>query len=292
MNLLQPVPSVRERNRGCYDNPHSGVGMEFDPLEVAGRGHRLVLHECGFLKGLDWWMFPNAVSPFWRLYYNAIPGHHVVFGKQLIPLAPDQVMLIPDGNTFDTYGNQPVDHFWMTFSLGYAVKSPGAIILPADPATVSQIKTVAESFDGVGTGDRFAIYHGCHSLLHRLLVDIRDQFQPGDRSVALARAVDHMRRNIAEPLHIGAVATIAGVSQRALSDHFQKEYHCSPGQFLTKLRIGEAASLLSSTDQNVDHIAETTGFSDRFYLSRVFKKMTGKSPVQYRKAHTRDIVII
>jgi AraC-like DNA-binding protein len=42
----------------------------------------------------------------------------------------------------------------------------------------------------------------------------------------------------------------------------------------------------------VDHIAETAGFSDRFYLSRVFKTLTGKSPAQYRKAHTRDTVAI
>ena len=262
------------------------------PSDSAECTKHLLPFKGGFLKGLDWWMFPNAVSPFWRLYYNAIPGHHVVFGNQRIPLAPDQLMLIPDGNTFDTHGLQPVDHFWITFSLGYAVNRRGAILLPADPATVSQIASIAGSFDGVGTGDRFAIYHACHTLLHRLIVGIRDQFQPGDRSVALARAVDHMRRNIAEPLQIGAVAAIAGVSQRALSDQFQKEYHCSPGQYLTKLRIGEAATLLSSTDHDVDHIAETAGFSDRFYLSRVFKKMTGKSPVQYRKAHTRDNAVI
>ena len=283
-----PVPSIRALNRGCYDSPHSGVGMEFDPLEVAGTGRRLVLHECGFLKGLDWWMFPNTVSPFWRLYYNAIPGHHVVFAGELVPLGADRIVLIPDGNAFDSRGEGPVDHLWMTFSVGYAVRRLGPIVQPVDAAIVAEIQQLAAAFTGVGSGDRFLIYHGCMALLHRLITGLAEHFQPGERSQALARAVAHMRRSFAAPLNIGEVAAVAGLSQRSLSDHFRKEYHCSPGEFLIKLRVGEAASLLTRTDLDVDQIAEGTGFSDRFYLSRVFKRMTGKSPVQYRKSHRRD----
>lgn len=279
--------SIRALNRGCYDSPHSGVGMEFDPLEMAGAGRRLVLHECGFLRKLDWWMFPNTVSPFWRLYYNAIPGHQVVFDGDEIPLAPDRIVLIPDGNAFDSRGERPVSHFWMTFSVGYAVRQPGPILLAADPAAVAGITQLAEAFTGIGMGDRLAIYHGSLALLHRLIAGMGSYFLPGERSQALARAVAHMRGHFAEQLNIAEVAAAAGLSQRTLSDHFQKEYHCSPGQFLIKLRIGEAASLLTRTDLDVDQIAEGTGFADRFYLSRVFKRMTGKSPVQYRKAHLR-----
>ena len=99
-----------------------------------------------------------------------------------------------------------------------------------------------------------------------------------------------MRRRFAEPIHIAEIAAYAGLSQRALSDHFQKEYHCSPGQFLNKLRIGEAAGMLVRTSASLDTIAQTTGFADRFYLSRVFKRTTGKTPAGYRKQHTRPPV--
>jgi AraC family transcriptional regulator, arabinose operon regulatory protein len=282
-----PAQSVRELNRGCYDSPHSGVGMEFDPLELASLGRRLVLHECGYLRDLDWWMFPNTVSPFWRLYYNSVAGHQVVFPGRTVPLNPDRIVLIPEGNSFDSQGDKPVNHFWLTFSLCFAVRQPGPIVLPADRETIAEIARIAAVFDGIGRGDRLLAYHASQALLHRLVVAIRGELWPGERSLALARAVHEMRRHFAEPIHIAEIAAHAGLSQRTLSDHFQREYHCSPGQFLNRLRIGEAAGMLVRTSASLETIAQATGFADRFYLSRVFKRTTGKTPASYRKQHTR-----
>lgn len=290
--MMFPSPeseNVRERNRGCYESPHSGVGMEFDPLEVATTGRRVVLHECGFLKELDWWIFPNQVSPFWRLYYNFVPGHAVVFGGEAIALAPDRLVLIPEGNSFDSRGEVPVTHFWMTFSVGVAANAPGPIVLPAAKNRIEEIKRIADGFEGVGKGDRFAIYHRSMALLHDLLVEIHGaHLLPGAKSEPLARAIDYMRLNFAKPIQIEKLAKSVAMSQRSLSQHFLKEYHCSPGQFLAKLRVGEAASLLVRTNLGIDEIAESVGYSDRYYLSRVFKRETGKSPAQYRRASRRE----
>jgi AraC-like DNA-binding protein len=262
--------------------------MEFDSLEVHTKGRRVVLHECGFLHGLDWWMFPNQVSPFWRLYYNSVSGHHVVYARREIPLTPDRLVLIPDGHAFDSRGTTQVNHFWMTFSLAYAVAKPGPIVLSADTATIAEIQEIAACFDGIGTGDRLAVYHGSLSLLHRLVLQIRGDLRPGPRSESLARAVEYLHRHFAREVQIAEVARAAGLSPRALSEHFQKEYHCSPMNYLTKLRVGEAAAMLTRSGQDIDSIARATGFADRFYLSRVFKRMTGHSPAQYRRTHQRD----
>lgn len=279
---------VRERNRGCYESPHSGVGMEFDALEVSTAGRRLVLHECGYLSGLDWWMFPNTLSPFWRLYHNFVSGHRVVLPDRKIELTPDRVVLIPHGNVFDSQGRVPVDHFWMTFSLGYAVNTPGPLVLAADLEMVREIRRIARCFDGIGTGDRLEVYHRCLALLHRLVLAVRGNLRPGPRSEPLARAVEFLHRNFCREIQIEEAAKAAGLSRRALSEHFQKEYHCSPVSYLTKLRVGEAAALLSRTGREIDEIARETGLTDRFYLSRVFKRVTGRSPAEYRRSHVRD----
>lgn len=280
---------VRQRNRGCYESPHSGVGMEFDALEVSTVGRRLVLHECGYLRRLDWWMFPNTLSPFWRLYYNAAPGHRVVLADRKIELTPEHLVMIPPGNVFDSQGSVPVDHFWMTFSLGYAVNTPGPLVIPAEPDMVREVRRIAKCFDGIGTGDRLAVYHGSLALLHRLVLAMRGSLRPGPRSELLAKAVEFLHCHFRRDLRIGEVARAAGLSPRTLSVHFQKEYHCSPVSYLMKLRVGEAAALLSRAGHNIDEIALQTGLTDRFYLSRVFKQVTGRSPAEYRRSHQRSI---
>ena len=47
--------------------------------------------------------------------------------------------------------------------------------------------------------------------------------------------------------------------------------------------IGEqAAFYLKNTNFQINHIAELCGFSDPYYFSRTFHKLTGQSPKQYR----------
>jgi transcriptional regulator GlxA family with amidase domain len=52
-----------------------------------------------------------------------------------------------------------------------------------------------------------------------------------------------------------------------------------------KVRVREAAHLLSHTDIPIEDVARHTGFLNRAYLRRVFKQITGESPAQFRHRH-------
>ena len=73
----------RRRNRGSYAHPFSGVGLEFSPLGPVPPDTGFLLHEAGYLPRNRRWVFPNTISPFWRLYYNQDRGHQVVSGGDL-----------------------------------------------------------------------------------------------------------------------------------------------------------------------------------------------------------------
>ena len=53
-------------------------------------------------------------------------------------------------------------------------------------------------------------------------------------------------------------------------------------KYVTKVRVSKAATLLSGSKLSIDEIAEQTGFPNRYYFSRVFKKMTNHSPADFR----------
>lgn len=72
-----------------------------------------------------------------------------------------------------------------------------------------------------------------------------------------------------------------GLEYAYFSELFKKTYHMSPVRFVTKLRIDFAKELLVTKRLSVSEIAEMCGFSNTYYFSNVFKKLTGFPPSKY-----------
>lgn len=65
--------------------------------------------------------------------------------------------------------------------------------------------------------------------------------------------------------------------------HSFKEYTgMSPLEYLIKIRIDKARELLLDSSLSIKEIASVTGYDNALYFSRVFKKLEGSSPRQYR----------
>ena len=62
-----------------------------------------------------------------------------------------------------------------------------------------------------------------------------------------------------------------------------KRQGCGIVAYRTHLRVYMAALMLLQSTRPVSQVAEKTGFWDVKYFSRVFRKIMGESPAQYRK---------
>ena len=74
-----------------------------------------------------------------------------------------------------------------------------------------------------------------------------------------------------------------GISQGHLSRSFKKETGMSPIDYLTQYRISQACVMLENGMKTAD-VAPAVGLPDPKYFSRVFKKVKGQSPSEYREA--------
>lgn len=249
---------------------------------------QILIHEVGYLAQNHFWMFPNTVSPFWRLYYNFDPGHKVVFADHEIPLTPEQIVLIPDHQIFDSYGKQPVRHLWMTFSLDLMLRQGDSISLPVSEIERDRIDRISALVASTDPNKRFRILHESSALLHALLARPDIPLRDYPRSPAALKIAAHISENVAEVLEIPALARLAGISPRKLSALFQREYQMTLSQFISRVRTREAARLLETTELSLESIAEQTGLSNRYYLTRVFTRVIGKSPAGFRKATRID----
>lgn len=73
-----------------------------------------------------------------------------------------------------------------------------------------------------------------------------------------------------------------GMSETSFYVRFKEWSGTSPVKYKNGMRIAAARSLLSNSNLSVTEIAAEVGFDDPYYFSRIFKKLTGKSPRGFR----------
>lgn len=66
---------------------------------------------------------------------------------------------------------------------------------------------------------------------------------------------------------------------------FKKETEMNFSDYLKKIRIDNAKNMLLDTEQTVEDISYAVGYSDIKYFSRLFKKLTGLTPTEFRKLY-------
>lgn len=67
-----------------------------------------------------------------------------------------------------------------------------------------------------------------------------------------------------------------------LSSYFKQRTQENLTSYINRVRTDKAKELLLDPSLSVSEISRLTGFSDHNYFSKVFKKMTGMTPVEYR----------
>jgi transcriptional regulator GlxA family with amidase domain len=75
----------------------------------------------------------------------------------------------------------------------------------------------------------------------------------------------------------------SGLPRRTFDRRFRAATGYSPTDYVQSLRIEEAKQLLEMEELNVDSVAEAVGYSDTRAFRRLFNKMTGLSPAEYRR---------
>ncbi len=121
-------------------------------------------------------------------------------------------------------------------------------------------------------------------LLNATLCALQTSARPRKREI-VQRTKAYILDHLAEPLSLEVLAKENGLSKFHFSREFKKAAGVSPVEFLRRLRVEEARSLLLTSSWPLKVIAERVGFADEFQLSRVFRRLTGASPRSTRNRH-------
>lgn len=242
---------------------------------------------AAFVDELSNWEIDRVASPYWRCYYNPVPGAEVEVGGEVTELTPENFCLVPallpmSGRLKD----RPVRHFFIHFRLDERLPHPERVVIV--PATPGARDRVAE-FSRLREGAEFRFQRDllAVNLLSEVLLGAPRLLEPerefdrritGIRTMIAADPARHRRNS--------ELAALSGITVNGFVRLFFQETGESPQYFCRRKRIELVCRLLLATDLSIDEIAERAGFTDRYHLSRVFRAFTGVPPARFRRINS------
>jgi AraC family transcriptional regulator len=83
------------------------------------------------------------------------------------------------------------------------------------------------------------------------------------------------------------ISRVVGIHPAHLARVFRKEFGCTIGDFVRRLRVRHACQKLSTSDVPLARIALDAGFSDQSHFTKVFRLHTGMTPAEFRRISGR-----
>ncbi|MGI6243015.1 MAG: helix-turn-helix domain-containing protein [Prevotella sp.] len=218
-------------------------------------------------------------------------------------VSANQFFILPADkpHIYATLEHNPWTIYWIHFSGNHAhIFAEGAAIpqniTPAMNSRINERNTLFEEiYLTLENGYARENLRYASSLLHYYLATMRylslyrisNATEKKEDKVAkndiVHAAIHYMKENLEQKLSLQAIADYTGYSGSHFSMIFKKEVGHSPLNYFNLLKVQYACKLLSKTDMRINQICFKVGISDSYYFSRLFIKLMGMSPKEYRK---------
>lgn len=150
------------------------------------------------------------------------------------------------------------------------------------------LMAVDSSMHDWGFGDRQPSLKQLRShalgLLNIIRREIYRSYSDQNRGIS-HKVARYVRENYSDSgLSVNRISAEMNYSANYLGNAFKREYGESITDYLNQYRVEMAKKLMDETDMRVYEIAFAVGFNDQHYFSKIFRRIAGASPSEYRDA--------
>jgi len=101
-------------------------------------------------------------------------------------------------------------------------------------------------------------------------------------SKVIDNIIDYIDSNYRDPdISLRRIADIFSYTDKYLSHLFKSSMNINWSTYLNRLRIQNAVQLINNGADDITEVALSSGYRDPVYFSKVFKKLTGRTPREY-----------
>lgn len=219
-------------------------------------------------------------------------------GENEYNVSANQYFILPAGipHAYAANPDDPWTIYWIHFKGVLAPHYAQKVAHPVDikPEIHSRISNrialFKEIFNTLKAGYSNENLHYASSLFHYYLGSLKyiQQYRnagakEADDSNVVDIAIHYMKENIEKHLTLQEISEHLGYSASHFSMLFRKKTGHSPLSYFNLLKIQQACFILDSTDMKINQVCYKIGIEDSYYFSRLFHKIMGISPKEYRK---------
>lgn len=256
--------------------------------------------------------YQRIISPFTRLYLIVEGTGWIKIEGEKIILEPGYLYLIPSFRTCSYHFCKGLVHYYVhfnaqannginTYNLYKTIRkvkaieldyklferllsiNPGIEIPHHDPKIYQTKEWMNRKFNIRSTAHYNENRGILEQLFSRFILNEETMLISDIVRYNLAKIMDYIQANLSEPIEIKTLADMACLSRDHFIKVFKKAATIPPGAYIISKRVESAQFLLLTTDLPIKKIIEETGFKSFSYFSRVFKKHTYFSPMEYKK---------
>lgn len=104
------------------------------------------------------------------------------------------------------------------------------------------------------------------------------------KEMYIKKIIEFIEMNYSRNITVSEMSRFVGLDRSYLYSIFKDFLNVSPQEFLINLRINKACELMQNNLLNIGDISRSVGYEDPLLFSKIFKKIKGSSPKEFRKA--------
>lgn len=234
--------------------------------------------------------------PFTVLQYTVAGQGNLIHERRRYRLTAGDMMLVilPHNHRYWLAPGDRWEFFWISMSGSEAVRIHRAIqaitgpVLRLRPETVEQVaQSCLRLIEGEGEtpGAASAIAYEAATAVYDAVFGPQSVVTAEAERTGVSRVVEHVHANLGRRLTIDQLAEVAGFSRAHFSRVFAASEGMPPSEYVIQARMQYAARLLTGhAHLPVKEIALMCGFDDPNYFAKVFRRLFGTSPTDFRSS--------
>ena len=208
------------------------------------------------------------------------------FDNQTLLARKNDIIYLPKGSSYTVEQAMPAEGvicYAINFDISAQADFPPFVIRIKNAAAVLRLFIDAEQ---AWRTKKSGYTMACKADLYRILCIMQQEnelgYVTGSTARALDAAISYVHENYTDqPISIGYLAGLCGMSETHFRATFKRVYGISPLKYINDLKLTRAKELLSSQMYTVGEAARLSGFGDEAYFSREFKKAVGLCPSKF-----------